>query len=122
VRVRHWERVGVRVGMGQFVGVEDHCHEEVVPAALGPAELDCQAHADVGAVNLGIADEGFERDVRRGLALQAIPYPCDTLTRPPAALSPWERVGVREFPRVWVGLRRRQPHRRAADSAFTMFV
>ena len=61
--------------MGQFVGVEDHCHEAVVPAALVQAELDCLAYADVGAVNLGIVDEGLERDVRRGLALQAIPYP-----------------------------------------------
>jgi len=89
---------------------------------VGKGLLDCQAHADVGALNLGIVDEGLERDAPRCLALQAIPYPCDTLTRPPATLSQGERVGVREFPRVWVGLRRRQPHRRAADSAFTMFV
>jgi hypothetical protein len=39
-----WERVGVRVRMGQFVVVEDRCHEAVVPAPLVPVELDCLAY------------------------------------------------------------------------------
>jgi hypothetical protein len=34
----------VRVRMGQFVVVEDRCHEAVVPAPLVPVELDCLAY------------------------------------------------------------------------------
>jgi hypothetical protein len=52
----------------------------------------------VGAVNLGIVGDGLERDAPRCLALQAIAYPCDTLTRPSATLTrpsatltQWER-------------------------------
>jgi len=73
--------------MGQFVVVENRCHEGVVPAAFAPEELDGRAYAGVGAVNLGIVGDGLERDVRRCLAPQAIPYPCDTLTRPSATLT-----------------------------------
>ena len=94
MRVRHWERAGVRVRMGQFVGVEDPGHEAVVPVALAPEELDCRTHAGVNVVNLGILGDGFERDLGRGLVFQAIAYPCFTLTRPPATLSHWEREQV----------------------------
>ena len=75
-----WERVGVRVGMGQFVGVEDHCHEAVVPAALAPAELDCQAYADVALSISGLLTKDLS--VTCGAVLRLKPFHTPVIPSP----------------------------------------
>ena len=58
--------------MGQFVGVEDHCHEAVVPAALVQAELDCLAYADVALSISGLLTKDLS--VTCGAVLRLKPF------------------------------------------------